>query len=80
MKQLMRRYVGWFVLAGALALPLASAGCAARSRYYGDRWYPHGDRWYQANRHEYREYQKRHRKERREYRHGQYDRDDYERR
>ena len=72
-----RRFVGPFVLASAMIVPMIGAGCAARVRYYD---VDHGDyhRWdaaeerayhqYWIERHEeYREWTKLNEREQREY-------------
>ncbi len=79
MMRRIRQYLGWLILLAAVAIPLATTGCATRSRYYdpynrggydpyyaGDyRWHRHGDRHYRAER---REHYRDSRKHNRDYR------------
>ncbi len=61
MMRSIRRFLGWFALVGALVVPLATTGCAARIGYY-DRDY-RGRRW---NQHERREHERNERRDRRD--------------
>lgn len=88
MMQRIRRRLGGFVLLAALAVPVATTGCASRSRYY-DPYYRDYHRWdrredrayhrYEAERHEReRAFSRRSPEEQREYwrwRHEHHDND-----
>jgi len=44
--QLKKKFIGTFLIAGALALPLATVGCGAEHRgYYNDPYYHDRHRW-----------------------------------